>query len=253
MPTESIAQHFTSTAASQPLLPELWMEIFLYLPSDDIKNISLTCQSFCLMAQPRLFRVVTFRPYILQGRGPRGNLEGPATYRRQPFDTQTKHRITLRLEFCTSDRIAPAVRRIIIAPTRRHVCEDEGGKCDSMLRAIVHRLPLLVNLVEVDFELIWWPYKLWKEFCAIRGLQTLNLRDCFLDTKWSKEESMDIFNVTCLTVTSSDLVQFAPGDWLSVLHAEVMLIALIAWLDTHMASICPTLICLPVLFDTFKA
>ena len=126
----------------------------------------------------------------------------------------------LRLEFCTLDRIAPAVRRIIISPTRGNVRQNEGGKCDSVLHAIVHHLPLLVNLVEVDCELIWWPYELWKQFCAIRRLQTFNVRDCSLGTNWSKEESRDIFNVTRLTVTSSDLIEFPTSNWLSVLHAD---------------------------------
>ena len=219
MVTESIAQHFTS-AASQPLLPELWLEIFFYLSNDDINNASLTCQSFYLMAQPLLFRVLTFRPYIFQGGYAGYWEEDPPLYCRRPLNTRTMRRNRLRLEFCTSDRIAPAVRRIIISPTRGIVRKNEGAKCDSILRAIVHCLPRLVNLVEVDCELIWWPHELWKEFCTVRRLQTLNVRDCSLDINGPKERSRGTLSVSRLTVTSSDLVQFAPGDWLSVLHAD---------------------------------
>src|SRR5882762_2040369 len=37
-----------------PLLFEIWLQIFTYLPHLDIKSVSLTCQLLCHMAQPQL-------------------------------------------------------------------------------------------------------------------------------------------------------------------------------------------------------
>ncbi|KAJ7840149.1 hypothetical protein B0H13DRAFT_2101217 [Mycena leptocephala] len=84
---------------------ELWLEIFNYLPRDTLKDISLAHHNFCRITRPLLFAHFDFHPFAL---GPNGTLFLPSA---------AEVAISLeRLEFWSSDEIAPLVRSCDLTP-----------------------------------------------------------------------------------------------------------------------------------------
>ncbi|KAG2040932.1 hypothetical protein BDR03DRAFT_857216, partial [Suillus americanus] len=87
------------------LAPELWLEIFEHLPSRTLHVVTLTCQSFRYLAQPLLFHSLTFCPYSLD-----------INNERYIHRLETVERTKKRIQFCSSPRIAHAVRECKFYP-----------------------------------------------------------------------------------------------------------------------------------------
>ncbi|KAF7291426.1 hypothetical protein MIND_01287300 [Mycena indigotica] len=99
--------------ASQSLPPEIWLDIFEKLPRTCLPGIVSTGRTFAVLARPLLFAHFYFGPYGLQSPNPHESRRqavyltlGPDL---QQFDID-------RIEFWTSENIAPLVRECSIVP-----------------------------------------------------------------------------------------------------------------------------------------
>ncbi|KAJ6620310.1 hypothetical protein B0H10DRAFT_1791998, partial [Mycena sp. CBHHK59/15] len=79
--------------------PELWFKVFLHIPLYLLPSVTLTCRTFCSLAQPLLFSTISTHPAAL-----------PSLALRDQQTSKYRKRITERLEFFFSMRIAPTVR-----------------------------------------------------------------------------------------------------------------------------------------------
>ncbi|KAF7344702.1 L-aminoadipate-semialdehyde dehydrogenase [Mycena venus] len=87
---------------------ELWLEIFSDLSPDALKDVSVTNRTFCHTTRRLLFAHFDFHPYAI----------GPHSAPILPSDLDVA-RYLERLDFWTSDEIAPFVCSCTITPTRR--------------------------------------------------------------------------------------------------------------------------------------
>lgn len=199
------------------LLPDIWQEIFPYLPRDNIPNVTLTCQSFCQIAQSLIFHDLVFRPYIIETfryETPRNDL------RRCALDTQARLRFIKRLNFCSSHDIAHGVQSIYIRPQETlELGNDPGDTSDLLLHALLRQLPSFVNLKKINCEHIWWTIPLWKDFCARGQLQELTSINCTLEIHGTGSATLPRTQVQRVNVVSLSEV-FSTEEWNSMLDTE---------------------------------
>ncbi|KAJ6527038.1 hypothetical protein B0H19DRAFT_1243334 [Mycena capillaripes] len=100
-----IKPSFLSPAMRSQVPTELWVEAFSNLSFDTLKDVSLTNRAFCRATRPLLFTHFDFHPYTL------GPDRAPL-----PLEDAEVARNLERLEFWTSDEIAPFVRSCDITP-----------------------------------------------------------------------------------------------------------------------------------------
>ncbi|KIM89945.1 hypothetical protein PILCRDRAFT_201968 [Piloderma croceum F 1598] len=195
------------------LVPEIWQEIFPYLPSHDIFNSTLTCRYFRLLAQPLYFRNIVFRPYVI-------NRNNTATGRRCRPSEEACIRLVRRLKFCTSEAIAAGVRHLIIRPVESNleVLKHAGDDMkDSMLYAVLDHLPKFVASESITFINLWWTPPLWREFRPVPRLKELLIIDCSLEAGES-DDTICRLQIPHLLISSSCRT-FATENWLSVVTA----------------------------------
>jgi hypothetical protein len=195
------------------LVPELWQEIFPYLPFHDIFNTTLTCRFFRLLAQPLYFRKLVFRPYVI-------NRNSIATGRRCRPNEQACARLVRRLKFCTSEAIAAGVRHVVIRPleTNSEILNHAGDDMeDSMLNVILSYLPKFVASKTITFINLWWTPLLWREFRPVPQLKELLVIDCSLEAGES-DNTLPRLQIPRLLISSSHRT-FATENWLSVVTA----------------------------------
>ncbi|EGN92594.1 hypothetical protein SERLA73DRAFT_146817, partial [Serpula lacrymans var. lacrymans S7.3] len=90
------------------LLPEIWLGVFNQLPRQNIRDVTLTCHSFRHLAQPLLFRSLSFCPFLVDGQNNR------VLPKREILE-----RTMAKLQFCSSDRISHAIHtcKVFSRPT----------------------------------------------------------------------------------------------------------------------------------------
>jgi hypothetical protein len=151
------------------LPPELWLAIFEggNLSVKDTANARLTCSLFAALAKALAFSFFTFRVYL---------------YRREtnPSTEQTLSFHYRRLEFWTSDSIAPFVRQCIVRPTSVWEFRDSavpiGYTPDDFLRPLTR----FVNLHSLECRHIPFSDLALSRLCQIRGIHTLVVDGCII-------------------------------------------------------------------------
>ncbi|KAG1751843.1 hypothetical protein EDB19DRAFT_1203825 [Suillus lakei] len=126
------------------LAPELWLAIFEHLPFRTLHDVTLTCQSFRYLAQPLLFHSLTFCPYSLD-----------TDNKRFIPRIETVERTKQRIQFCSSARIAHAVRECKFYPRYivGAVLNPEIAH-NVLLDILLDTLPLFVNIQSLSFMFV---------------------------------------------------------------------------------------------------
>ncbi|KAG2159165.1 uncharacterized protein EDB93DRAFT_1076155 [Suillus bovinus] len=153
------------------LAPELWLAIFEHLPCRTLHDVTLTCHSFRHLAQPLLFRSLTFCPYSLD------TINQCFIHRLETVE-RTKHRI----QFCSSVRIAHAVRECKFYP--RYIVGavfNPEIPYNVLLDILLDTLPLFVNLQSLSFMFVDLSQSQLLKLCALRSLGNLFLGNCTVE------------------------------------------------------------------------
>ncbi|TFK31474.1 hypothetical protein BDQ12DRAFT_694081 [Crucibulum laeve] len=168
----------SDNAPSSPfyfLPPELWLEIFPFLPPISVHSAALVCSLFRTLAQPLLFRTLAISPFFL------------AYNTAQPLRRPLRYldRTLSRVKCFTQPHIAAAVTHVWISPYSRQgfPLRDHRDELDPklLIDAVVDALPLFPNLIELSWHCIditpsWWEVihklpiqHLWLNSCNILG------------------------------------------------------------------------------------
>ncbi|KAG2143688.1 hypothetical protein DEU56DRAFT_910817 [Suillus clintonianus] len=150
------------------LAHELWLAIFEHLPIRTLHDVALTCQLFRHLAQPLLFRSLTFCPYSLD-----------TDNQRYIARIETVERTKQRIQFCSSARIAHAVRECKFYP--RYIVGavlNTEIAYNVLLDMLLDTLPLLINLQSLSFMFVDLSQSQLLKLCALRSLGTLFLGNC---------------------------------------------------------------------------
>ncbi|KAJ7118858.1 hypothetical protein C8R44DRAFT_184946 [Mycena epipterygia] len=114
------------------LPPELWLKVFVNIPLYLLPAVTLTCRSFCSLAQPLLFSTISTHPPSLPSLALRGSQT--SKYRKRILD---------RLELFFSPRISPSVVECWISPPSS---EEGDVPTDDLIDTIFDSLSRLPNL-----------------------------------------------------------------------------------------------------------
>lgn len=137
------------------LLPEIWLLVFPYLKTADLRSISLTCSTFRYMAQPLLFSILDVSPFLLSY-----NAEHPILRPRQYLI-----RFLERLKYYKLPYIAHGVQHCWISPYSRSgfPVRSQHDDLDPQLiiDAVMEALPSFTNLSTLSWHCIdintkWW-------------------------------------------------------------------------------------------------
>lgn len=152
------------------LAPELWLEIFSQIPLRELRDVTLTCQSFRYLAQPLLFRSLTFCPYSMD----------MANQRFIPRLETIEH-TTQRIQFCSSSRIAHAVRECKLYPRYYVGAVHSDIASNTLLDILLDALPRFVNLQSLFFMFIDLSQAQVLKLCALRHINNLMLGNCTVE------------------------------------------------------------------------
>lgn len=192
------------------LWPELWLQIFSYLPNLDLLHATLTHRFFCELVQPLLFREAhLYLPTIANGG--------------RPGVTAVDNSASQRLHTISSPRIAHAVRKLTLRSTSYTTAllsHEYQTLChyQSTIQMIVELLPCFTALSTLACDKLRWSTCLFEDLAAIKQLRVLELKDCLLDI--DRGGVLNRLNVNILTLESSDLERFPVKGWDSVINAH---------------------------------
>jgi hypothetical protein len=154
----------------RPLLPEIWLQVFPLLSSKVLKEVSLTCQAFRVMAQPLLFQSMTldivelcFQP------------------RAQPSLTTEMQQDIRRLTFYSSSRIAPSVISCKISHWNLEwppFLDNGVGDGDIVLDMFFQALPKFINLQNLNCFFIPFTDIGLRQLYLLRNLRSLQVEKC---------------------------------------------------------------------------
>ncbi|KAG2745859.1 hypothetical protein P692DRAFT_20858212 [Suillus brevipes Sb2] len=153
------------------LAPELWLAIFEYLPFPTLHDVTLTCHSFRYLAQPLLFRSLTFCPYSLD-----------TDNQRFIHRLDTVERAKQRIQFCSSAHIGHAIRECKFYP--RYIVGvvlNPEIAYDVLLDLLLDTLPLFVNLQSLSIMFVDLNQSQVLKLCALRSLAKLFLGNCTVE------------------------------------------------------------------------
>lgn len=171
------------------LAPELWLEIFDHLPSRTLHHVTLTCLSFRHLAQPLLFRSLAFFPYFVDTEN-------------QRFIPQleTVEHVKQRIHFCSSSRIAHAVRECKLYP--RYIVDAAPSDIayDIILDILLDALPHFINLRSLFLMFVDLSQAQVLKLSALRNVGKLLLGNCVMEhvrsSPPSKLQVVDL-NIVC--------------------------------------------------------
>lgn len=171
------------------LAPELWLAIFEHLPFRTLHDVTLTCQSFRRLAQPLLFRSLTFCPYSLD-----------TNNQRFIHRLETVERTKQRIQFCSSARIAHAVRECKLYP--RYIVGavlNQKIAYNVILDILLDTLPLFVNLQSLSSMFVDLSQSQVLKLCALRSLGSLFLGNCTVEHVQSlSSPKLQVANLTII-------------------------------------------------------
>lgn len=117
-----------------PFPPELWLEIFSFLPVPSVASVALSCRFLGRLAQPFVFQSISFRPCL---------------HNKRTIDRYME-RLSRRLEFLSSPHIARNVKECSLS-----LRTELGGiktTFDDAVDAICDALALFPNLEKLAFD-----------------------------------------------------------------------------------------------------
>lgn len=152
------------------LVSELWLEIFDHLLPGTLRHVSLTCHSFRHLAQPLLFRSLTFCPYSID-----------TASRRFISRPETVEYTERRIQFCSSSRIAYAVRQCTLFP--RHIVGAAHSDIayEVLLDILLDTLPHFTNLQSLFLIFVDLNQSQVLKLCALRNVRHLGLANCTME------------------------------------------------------------------------
>ncbi|KAG1885276.1 uncharacterized protein F5891DRAFT_1088229 [Suillus fuscotomentosus] len=193
------------------LPPELWSAIFEHLPLRTLHDVTLTCHSFRYLAQPLLFRSLTFCPYSLD-----------ANNQRFIHRLETVKRTKRRIQFCSSVRIAHAVRECKFYP--RYIVGavlNTAIPYNVLLDILLDTLPLFVNLQSLSFMFVDLSQSQISKLCALRSLGNLFLGNCTVEHVLSlSSPKLRLANLTIICDSKNMLGNGQNGHGLSVFSPD---------------------------------
>lgn len=195
------------------LAPELWLAIFEHLPFRTLRNVALTCHSFRYLAQPLLFRSLTFCPYSLD-----------TDNQRFIHRLETVERTRQRIQFCSSARIAHAVRECKFYPRYivGAVLNPEIAH-NVLLDILLDTLPLFVNLQSLSIMFVDLSQSQVLKLCALRSLANLFLGNCTMEHVQSlSPPKLQVADLTIVCDNQAMLGNSHNGHGLSVFSRDHM-------------------------------
>ena len=201
------------------LPPEVWLAVFEVgdLGVDDMSNVRLTCSSFAALGKIQAFSSFKISPFLLTAHS--------INYRAS-FDIDHTVRRLKRLEFWTSDDIAPLVRHCRIEPqTYTHELEsiiDTRKDAKALIDTVFQALPRFLNMNRLECRHCAISDQVLSQLCQLKKLRTLEVRDCTVTAKAAPQPRLEItniyFNSYCSACGSVD----ERGDlgWLDLLNPE---------------------------------
>ena len=155
------------------LPPEIWLNIFQsqQLSRRNLRNVSLTQRSFRLLAQPLLFRYITFDTLLSWTTD--GSYQTPAYLLR----------FHERLKFLASEPIAPLVRSILTYRFSRPMSSPSPTlvSCYEMHVSLFTSLPRFPNLCVIGGLEIKFTLPMLISLYSVPRLQRINLFMCHTD------------------------------------------------------------------------
>ncbi|KAH7906756.1 hypothetical protein BJ138DRAFT_1219063 [Hygrophoropsis aurantiaca] len=153
-------------------MPELWLLIFQHVSPRQLHEVTLTCHLFRQLAQPLLFRSLSFHPYSLDSQGGR---------HLRKFDSL--ERMQRRIAFCTSDSIRYAVQDCRFLPhysvlVRMGQFDEDSSKANAMLDLIISALPRFINLRALAFLFVDLNQAQVIQLCRLHLLDAISLCHC---------------------------------------------------------------------------
>lgn len=161
--------------AYNPLLPEIWLQIFPLLSSKVLFEVTLTCQAFRVMAQPLLFQSLNIDISIL-----RFQRQEPAQSSLMPYANEME-RNKQRLTFYASSRVAPSVISCKISHWNLEwppFLDSGVGDGDVVLDKFFQVLPKFVNLHKLFCFFIPFTDTGLRQLHLLRNLRELSVEKC---------------------------------------------------------------------------
>lgn len=193
------------------LAPELWLAIFEHLPFRTLHDVTLTCQSFRYLAQPLLFRSLAFCPYSLD-----------TNNQRFIHRLETVERTKQRIQFCSSARIAHAVRECKLYP--RYIVGavfNPRIAYNVILDILLDTLPLFFNLQSLSFMFVDLTQSQVLKVCSLRSLGNLFLGNCTVEHVQSlSSPKLQVANLTIVCNNKTMLGNRQNGHGLSVFSPD---------------------------------
>ncbi|KAJ7433089.1 hypothetical protein B0H11DRAFT_2259780 [Mycena galericulata] len=195
---------------------ELWGEIFENVWDYDrltLESFSLTCRAFCGISRPRLFSKIYFTPYFTDGKG----------HALLPSPTEVERRIE-RLDFLSSDGIAPLVQQCHISPhTSYNYRENWSFPTDApyiLLDALFERLPRFTGLQQLElFRITLSPARVDILF-RLPQLSTLHVSSCTVAPKVHVELSPQGLHLSAFELYHDAELEHGEDYWIPLLHPD---------------------------------
>jgi F-box-like len=190
----------------QGIPPEVWLQIFPHLLSvQDIENVALTSKSFQLLAQPLLFRRISFYPRCVMN-PTSGNLM---------IWQQDSEEINERLAFFTLERIAHGVRDVNISPeTMSRMKQECTIDLSVVVDAIFGWLSRFPHLRTLDCARIVFSSK---HLRGLSSLETFRAHGCEITAPLA-EDNASIMTVKNLLLAMDSSYQYL----LSLMHPDFL-------------------------------
>ncbi|KAF8665635.1 hypothetical protein AX16_000090 [Volvariella volvacea WC 439] len=138
-----------------PILPsDIWFTIAMFLSPADVASLALTCTAICGIVQPFVFQSLLFRPTV-------------SRYHSKRAIDHLKD----RLDYLTSEFIAPVVRSIVIS--------GDGGLHEEAFSCIFSRLDVWPSLTHITLRSIHLNYPTLAAMCLMEdALECAIFEDC---------------------------------------------------------------------------
>ncbi|KAJ7612284.1 hypothetical protein FB45DRAFT_940244 [Roridomyces roridus] len=193
---------------------ELWLDIFLYLPREDLAPLHAVSRTFHRIVWPFLFATFAFHPYALGS--------SLAFDYLLPNEMQIK-RALRRLRFWASDEIAPLVQRCAVSPWRRSgnveytPCRDGS----MILHNFFQQLPRLKNVQALSFLRVEFDEMHLAALASLRPLRELEVAGCRILTS-NLSAPLNLIKVTKFQFGIDSLVSEDRHQWLRVLNRQTL-------------------------------
>ncbi|KAJ7752564.1 hypothetical protein B0H16DRAFT_786868 [Mycena metata] len=195
---------------------ELWLLVFKNVPPEALQAISLTHRAFCWITRPLIFVHLKFHPYCIHSAN--GTLLLP---QKEHIDMALE-----RLDFWSSDRIAPSVRSCTITSWRYTGQSLPSTWTTSqtphvLLNHFLARIARLAGVKEIHVHDVYFTQMAITKLCRLPALTSFHVIQ-FVNGP-SLEVTSDVLSISRLTVKST--LESAGGltRWMLLLRPDSLL------------------------------